>query len=225
MGAAQDELYLASEALKSIKNSPHWTSLVIRFNPTPPITAAHKPLSGGFEAACSISNATCAEGVWNLPNRSEQYSRSCREALDFRVIEEWLSDAPERHAMPKEQQNATTAAIGAAAKTAAASGVEAFDLARLEMATGPRRKKYRPFRTLTRAELVRAAAEIRTVQDKLRYRADRSLLIQPLNAGPDPWRCRDASQRARFAATERAFVRAEIYEAANGALSPNEKPG
>ena len=144
--------------------------------------------------------------------------------MDFRVIEEWLSDAPERHAMPKEQQNATTAAIGAAAKTAAASGVEAFDLARLEMATGPQAEEYRPFRTLTRAELVRAAAEIRTVQDKLRYRDD-TIAVDPaleravLTLG-------DAGMplnEHRFAATERAFVRAEIYEAANGALSPNEK--
>lgn len=117
--------------------------------------------------------------------------------------------------------------LGVAVAKAAMSGhkgIDAFDEARLEGATGPDAGGYRPFRAPTAAETTRSENELMTVIQAIAYddptitaddglrRAVLLLNASGLEVGGD-----------RSEAVVRAHARAEMREMEKGPMSPNEK--
>lgn len=105
-----------------------------------------------------------------------------------------------------------------------ASGYEAFDALRMDVATGPHEDDYQPFRVPTQAALIDAERELDHVRDAIRFK-DPTIVTDP-GLHRAVLLLEDAGiplTTMSMAATERAFVRAGDIEALKEPMSPNEK--
>lgn len=105
-----------------------------------------------------------------------------------------------------------------------ASGYEAFDALRMDVATGPQEEDYQPFRVPTQDALIRAEQELDHVRDAIRHK-DPTIAVDP-GLHRAVLLLEDAGMpltTMSMAAVERAHVRAESMEAKEGPMSPNEK--